>query len=104
SQLGTLGTVKMRLTLGQQPPDNRRLRLHGGGLKAPHDNEPEHKRNFLSGGGEMGARIRAFDWSSTPLGHTDEWPQSLRSAISILLPSPAQPFIFCAPELLSLPN
>jgi hypothetical protein len=23
---------------------------------------------FLAGGGEMGERIRAFDWSKTPLG------------------------------------
>ena len=23
---------------------------------------------FLAGGGEMGERIRAFDWSRTPLG------------------------------------
>src|SRR5262249_5887290 len=103
-QFGTLGTSKMRPTPGQQPPDNRRLRLHGGGLKAPHDNEPEHKRNFLSGGGEMGARIRAFDWSSTPLGHTDEWPQSLRSAISILLPSTEKIGLSCGPALVALYN
>lgn len=46
--------------------------------------------DFLSGGGELGARIRAFDWSSMPLGPVERWPQSLRSAVSILLPSKAQ--------------
>ena len=43
--------------------------------------------DFLAGGGEMGERIRAFDWSKTPLGPVASWPQSLRSAVSILLPS-----------------
>ena len=40
---------------------------------------------FLSGGGEMGQRIRDFDWSATPLGPVDTWPQSLRTCIRIML-------------------
>lgn len=39
------------------------------------------------GGGEMVERIRAFDWSQTALGPLDRWPQSLRTAINILLSS-----------------
>lgn len=35
--------------------------------------------------GEMAARIAAFDWGSTPLGPAVNWPQSLRSALSICL-------------------
>jgi hypothetical protein len=31
---------------------------------------------FLSGGGEMGARMRAFDWATTPLGLPNEWPNT----------------------------
>src|ERR1051325_5814956 len=42
---------------------------------------------FLAGGGEMGESIRAFDWSRTPLGPIEGWPQSLRSALSICLNS-----------------
>src|SRR6478735_884071 len=42
---------------------------------------------FLSGGGEMGQRIREYDWASTSLGPIYTWPQSLRSAISICLNS-----------------
>jgi signal transduction histidine kinase/PAS domain-containing protein len=42
---------------------------------------------FLSGGGDMGARIRAFDWADTPLGRPASWPQSLQSALSICLNS-----------------
>lgn len=40
---------------------------------------------FIAGGGEMGEMIRAHDWSSTPIGSPEDWPQSLRTAISIML-------------------
>ncbi|MGQ0811653.1 MAG: ATP-binding protein [Nitrospiraceae bacterium] len=60
--------------------------------------------DFLAGGGEMGALMRAFDWSMTPLGPTAEWPQSLRSAISILLPSKAQIVLFWGAKLITLYN
>ncbi len=42
---------------------------------------------FLAGGGEMGALIRAFDWTGTPLGAPAQWPQSLKTAIRIMLTS-----------------
>ena len=60
--------------------------------------------DWLAGGGEMGERIRALDWSKTPLGSVDTWPQSLRSATSILLPSRAQIVLFWGPELITLYN
>ena len=53
---------------------------------------------FLAGGGEMGERIRSLDWSKTPLGTVDEWPQSLRTAIGMMLPSKAQICLFWGPE------
>jgi len=40
---------------------------------------------FLGGGGEMGARIRAHDWSSSVLGPPVGWPQSLRTAVRLML-------------------
>jgi signal transduction histidine kinase len=43
--------------------------------------------SFLSGGGEMGARMRAFDWSSSPVGPAADWPQSLKTAVSICINS-----------------
>lgn len=43
---------------------------------------------WLIGGGELGALIRAFDWSRTSLGPREAWPQSLRTAVNILLQSP----------------
>ena len=42
---------------------------------------------FLQGGGDAGARIRAVDWSRTPLGAPDAWPTGLRTAVRILLDS-----------------
>jgi hypothetical protein len=41
----------------------------------------------LSGGGDMGALMRATDWSQTPFGPVEAWPQSLRTAVSIMLES-----------------
>ena len=58
----------------------------------------------LRGGGEMGQRIRAHDWAATPLGPVETWPQSLRSAVSILLPSRAQIVLFWGAELITLYN
>ncbi|HYG18401.1 MAG TPA: ATP-binding protein, partial [Ohtaekwangia sp.] len=43
------------------------------------------QEQFLSGGGEMGRLIRSIDWSLTPVGAVSQWPQSLRTAISIML-------------------
>ncbi|HYV83604.1 MAG TPA: ATP-binding protein [Pyrinomonadaceae bacterium] len=43
--------------------------------------------SFLSGGGEMGERMRAFDWSSSPVGPAGQWPQSLKTAVSICIGS-----------------
>ena len=36
--------------------------------------------NFVRGGGECGALIRARDWSTTSLGPMAEWPPSLHTA------------------------
>jgi GAF domain len=41
----------------------------------------------LIGGGEMGKLIREMDWSKTPLGPIESWPQSLRTTVSLCLAS-----------------
>lgn len=43
--------------------------------------------SFLTGGGEMGKLIRSMDWSKTPLGPIGQWPQSLRTAVSLCISS-----------------
>ena len=48
---------------------------------------PESALDFLAGGGDMGALMRAFDWSATSLGLPCVWPQSLKTAVRIMLTS-----------------
>ncbi|NMO14342.1 response regulator [Pyxidicoccus fallax] len=42
---------------------------------------------FLQGGGELGALMRSTDWAKTELGAVATWPQSLRTAIGMMLSS-----------------
>src|SRR5438093_6281259 len=43
--------------------------------------------NWLVGGGGMGKVVRSRDWSKTPLGPIESWPQSLRTTVSLGLAS-----------------
>jgi hypothetical protein len=43
--------------------------------------------SFLHGNSEMANLIRSHDWSNTPLGPIDTWPQSLRTTVSLCLAS-----------------
>src|SRR5689334_561326 len=52
----------------------------------------------LAGAGEMGARMRAIDWSTTPLGPVVGWPQSLRTALSMMLESRFAMVVAWGPE------
>ncbi|MEW6490990.1 MAG: PAS domain S-box protein [Cyanobacteriota bacterium] len=60
--------------------------------------------NCLRGGGEMGALMRAFDWSQTSLGLVTSWPQSLRMAVSILLASRFPMQILWGPDYIQFYN
>ena len=60
--------------------------------------------DFLAGGGEMGALTRAFDWSASPLGAPGTWPQSLRTAVRIVLNTNHPMFIWWGPELIQFYN
>ncbi|HZX72025.1 MAG TPA: PAS domain-containing protein [Rhodanobacter sp.] len=50
--------------------------------------------SFLSGGGSMGALVRAHAWSQHPLGKPEAWPQALRTAIRLMLNSRHQMCLF----------
>ena len=50
--------------------------------------------SVLGGGGEMGERMRAVDWSTTPLGPLERWPQSLKISVRIMLDS-GYPMAIC---------
>ncbi|HWW07591.1 ATP-binding protein [Collimonas sp.] len=53
---------------------------------------------IFAGKGEMASLIRATDWSKTPLGPIEAWPQSLRTAVSICLGSRHPIVLWWGPE------
>jgi PAS domain S-box-containing protein len=59
---------------------------------------------WLAGGGEMGLLVREKDWSDTPLGSIESWPQSLKTTLGILLHSRYPMFIFWGPHLVKIYN
>jgi PAS domain S-box-containing protein len=60
--------------------------------------------SFLEGGGQMGGLIRAHDWTTSPLGCPDGWPESLRSTLGLCLNSAFPIAIYWGPELALLYN
>ena len=61
-----------------------------------HEPRPE---DCLVGGGQMGAMMRGADWGTTPLGTVRSWPQSLRTALSMMLASRFAMVVAWGPEL-----
>jgi PAS domain S-box-containing protein len=59
---------------------------------------------FLREGGEMGQHMRALAWERTPLGAPQAWPQSLKTAVSLMLRARQPVFIGWGPQLISLYN
>ncbi|MCF0094270.1 SpoIIE family protein phosphatase [Micromonospora sp. MH99] len=57
-----------------------------------------------AGGGELGERLRAFDWSTHPLGGPSGWPGALSNAIGMMLSSSAQIVMFWGDEQLAFYN
>ena len=53
---------------------------------------------------EMGRRFRLTDWSATPLGPVEQWPQSLRIAVSICLNSRFPMFVWWGSALVNIYN
>jgi PAS domain S-box-containing protein len=60
--------------------------------------------SWLSGGGEMGALIRSMDWSATPLGPLESWPQSLRTSVSLCLSSTFPILVAWGPDDIQIYN
>ena len=47
---------------------------------------------------EMGRHVRDVDWSATPLGDYASWPQSLRSALSLILNTKGIAALYWGPQ------
>ena len=60
--------------------------------------------SVFAGGGEMGARMRAVDWSTTVLGPVTEWPQSLRACVRVVLGPGIPMLISWGPDFTMLYN
>ncbi|MGZ3182022.1 MAG: ATP-binding protein [Telluria sp.] len=60
--------------------------------------------SFLASPGELGALIAAHDWSTTALGPLEAWPQSLRTAVSLMLNSRHPMWIGWGPDASFLYN
>ncbi|HZP42246.1 MAG TPA: PAS domain-containing protein, partial [Candidatus Binatia bacterium] len=58
----------------------------------------------LPGGGEMGARVRAFDWSRTSLGPIACWPDALVAAVRLALDSRYAMFVWWGEDLIQFYN
>lgn len=59
---------------------------------------------WLAGDGEIAERMRTMDWSRTPLGPMQHWPQSLKTSISICLASRFPIVMYWGPEYVVLYN
>src|ERR1700676_2439645 len=55
-------------------------------------------------GGEMGARVRAFDWEKNPLGPISNWPQSLKTTIDLMMASQLAMNLIWGPERILIYN
>ncbi|WP_343342835.1 PAS domain S-box protein [Sphingomicrobium sp. XHP0239] len=61
-------------------------------------------REFPIDGGEMGRRIRAFDWNSTALGERASWPVELKTLVELMLGSSQPMFVVWGSERILLFN
>ncbi|HEX8358210.1 MAG TPA: ATP-binding protein [Segetibacter sp.] len=62
------------------------------------------EHSFLQGGGAMGELARGFDWSRSSIGSPSNWPQSLRTAVNIILNSRFPMFIWWGKEMTMIYN
>jgi PAS domain S-box-containing protein len=59
---------------------------------------------LITGNSEMACRIRAFDWSKTPLGRIEEWSETLLATTNLMLHSPFPTILSWGPEMVFLYN
>ena len=66
--------------------------------------EPESKIVWPASSSQMAQRIRAYDWTSTPLGAIESWPPHLRSAVDLMLGCGFPATLQWGPDLILLYN
>lgn len=65
---------------------------------------PGSKYYFLRGNGEMATLMQKKDWSSSALGTPDEWPQTLKTSLALILSTRFPKFIFWGRNLICFYN
>jgi len=64
----------------------------------------EPASTLITGNSEMADRIRAFDWSKTPLGPMEEWSETLVATANLMLHSPFPTILSWGQEMVFLYN
>jgi PAS domain S-box-containing protein len=59
---------------------------------------------LITGNSEMVARIRAYNWSKTPLGPIEDWSETLLATVNLMLHSPFPTILSWGPEMVFLYN
>ncbi|MGB9446214.1 MAG: response regulator, partial [Candidatus Acidiferrum sp.] len=83
---------------------------HNGSRARPGKSTPfpaqteENAIPWLAGGGEMGELMRTQDWSDSPLGPPEQWPESLQLTASICISSRFDLIVWWGPDLIMLYN
>ncbi|QPH38913.1 ATP-binding protein [Pedobacter endophyticus] len=67
-------------------------------------NQINKVNHLLHDGGEMGELIRSMDWSNSPLGPIEKWPQSLLTSLNLCLSSTFPILIAWGPETIQFYN
>src|SRR5882757_11504428 len=60
--------------------------------------------NLITGNSEMAARIRAHNWSNSPLGPIEGWSETLLATVNLMLHSPFPTILSWGEEMVFLYN
>jgi PAS domain S-box-containing protein len=83
--------------IGPEPMDSARPKPRAAAARTlPED--------FIFGSGEMARLTRQFDWSQTPIGPIDRWPETLLITVNTLLASRHPMFLWWGKELIQFYN
>jgi PAS domain S-box-containing protein len=65
---------------------------------------PTSRQNIIFGTGEMADLTRAFDWSQTPVGPIEQWPETLLITVNTMLSSRHPMFLWWGKDLVQFYN
>ncbi len=87
-----------------RPPREGHAGMRGMQMNPAPDRRMDAAHGSGNTDGEMVALVRAHDWAATPLGPAEQWPQSLRAVVRLLLTSRFAMWMGWGPDLTFLYN